>query len=990
VPGGGAEGLPAGWPDDPEMTFDPGATAAQPLPGVRPGEGLYGVELATWQVDESVAQGLKGSRHPHFRLVRLAGEGGFGEVWEAVQLSLGRTVALKRPPRSRSQGPMLTPSESLPADLFRQEALITARIEHPNVPPVYDLGLDADGQPVLAMRFARGRSWLDLLRDDRHSMELPDYLAKHLRIFTSVLHAVSYAHSCGIVHRDLKPSQVVVGEYGEVFVIDWGLAIRWGDVSPSEPAHRATWTGVPDIHSATSPAGTLAYMAPEQTEHTASRIGPWTDIYLLGGILYFILTGSPPHPSGSSSQAYHLAVEGSVRPIREAAPGVDLPVELTDLTMRCLSPAVSDRPPSAPAVLQSLEDYLAGTGRRRESAAIVESVRQRLQQAAGNYQEYGDLLAEILRAQTLWSGNPAAPALMEQVRSEFAHAALRNGDLVLARVQADGLEDENARTGLLAKISESESRLLRERRQRRVALWAAGALAIGLVVSAAFYTRALVQARNRAEAAHRNEAQARARSENLMNFMLRDLRESLEPVGRLDVLDKVARKALEEIEQTPEARLSDEELSQRAQALDQIGDVFRARGDIDVASRTYERSHGIRKRLAQKDPERPEWRRGLAVSLMRRGDVLEERGDTAGGMRCFEEAERILAPLTADPAAPADWLAERSGALMKMGDNWESQGNPSQALRFQRHAVTQMEECARREPRRAVWKQDLAAAHSKIGDLLSATGQNEEALAEYRRYLQIISDLLAKDPLNASLIRELAVAHNSVGWALRGLGKYDAALAEILEQQRLGERLVALDRSNANWKRDLAQSHAAAARILKMMGRMEEALVEYQAATKGLQELAASDPDNKSVARDASLSAAMTGSVLLALSRTGEAKGILSDAVGTLTRLAGEDPSNAMWQYGLASAEIWLGQAEERLGDQTSAVTRWSAAVKQMEPFTSDPAQLDQRLGSARAMALLLLGRVKEAKPFVDSLLASGWSDPEFLETARKAGFRVP
>ncbi len=247
-----------------------------------------------------------------FRLHRFIDRGGYGEVWEATQTSLKRTVALKR---LRDDLMLDAADERRRTEDFRREALTTAALEHPNIVPVYDAGEDSKGQPQLAMKLVRGKTWKARVEDDR---DLPpdEFLGRHLPILIDVAQAVAFAHSRGVMHRDIKPSQVLVGEFGEALLVDWGLAVCFADGVRTDDGGGRPGAATGSVRStadaptcnhlasASCPAGTPAFMAPEQTDNVPDRLGPWTDVYLLGGTLYYLLTGTPPRSGMSAAGAF--------------------------------------------------------------------------------------------------------------------------------------------------------------------------------------------------------------------------------------------------------------------------------------------------------------------------------------------------------------------------------------------------------------------------------------------------------------------------------------------------------------------------------------------------------------------------------------------------------------------------------------------------------------------------------------------------------------
>jgi serine/threonine-protein kinase len=230
-----------------------------------------------------------------FCILRPHARGGLGQVFVALDEELHREVALKEIQAAHAHDP-----ESRAR--FVLEAEITGRLEHPGIVPVYGLGIYADGRPFYAMRFIKGDSLKDAIarfhqaegaqRDPgARQVELRGLLAR----FVDVCNAVAYAHSRGVLHRDLKPANVMLGQYGETLVVDWGLAKVLGKAE-AEPA-RSEAALAPATGSASAPTqmgralGTPAYMSPEQAAGQLDRLGQPTDVYSLGATLYHLLTG---------------------------------------------------------------------------------------------------------------------------------------------------------------------------------------------------------------------------------------------------------------------------------------------------------------------------------------------------------------------------------------------------------------------------------------------------------------------------------------------------------------------------------------------------------------------------------------------------------------------------------------------------------------------------------------------------------------------------
>lgn len=272
-------------------------------------------------------------------LLEPIGEGGMGRVHLARQRALEREVAVKQ----------VRPDRATPA-AFRgllAEARLTGALEHPNIVPVHALGLDQAGRPLLVMKRVEGVGWRDLIRDPDHPAwgdHAADPLGRHLEILVQVCNAVHFAHSRGVIHCDLKTENVMLGAFGEIYVLDWGIAVRAD--RPREPVV----------------AGTPAFMAPEMVREDGI-ITERTDVYLLGGMLHEALTGRHRHLGVRTRDVLEAA--------RVSAPpeyGPEVPAELAALCVRATARDPADRPASALAFRQALVDFQ----RHRGSLVLAE------------------------------------------------------------------------------------------------------------------------------------------------------------------------------------------------------------------------------------------------------------------------------------------------------------------------------------------------------------------------------------------------------------------------------------------------------------------------------------------------------------------------------------------------------------------------------------------------------------------------------------------
>jgi hypothetical protein len=375
-----------------------------------------------------------------YELESVIGEGGMGVVWSARQAGLRREVAIKRPRPGASAG-----SE---AHLLA-EADLAGRLEHPGIVPVIEAGIDHEGRPFYAMRRLRGGTWSDRW----HRLDLD----RHVEILVRLCDAVAYAHSRGVVHRDLKPGNVFLGDYGEVVLFDWGLA-----------ADLDTLHGGPARILA---SGTPAYMAPEMAIGDARGIGFASDQYLLGAILYEILTGDAPHPGDDADAMLDAAAANRIEPPLPAG-------ELAEVAARAMATAPADRYPDVRAFQEALRESRS----RRASDALAARAAERLVRAVngGGHADFTRAITAYEDAISLWPGSVQARTGLASARLEHARHALGSGDLDLA---GSLLDADDPRHGA-ERMRLQSLRMARARRRRLIAAlgWSSALLVAVLVV----------------------------------------------------------------------------------------------------------------------------------------------------------------------------------------------------------------------------------------------------------------------------------------------------------------------------------------------------------------------------------------------------------------------------------------------------------------------------------------------------------------------------
>jgi WD40 repeat protein/serine/threonine protein kinase len=455
-------------------TFDPGARQGQTI---RQRETVSGFRSSLPVKSRHVRERRKAGAEPpktladvpDYELLDIIGEGGMGVVYAAHQSSIARTVAVK----------MLKPSAKIreeQRDKFISEAVVTGELDHPNIVPIYDLGSNDEGALFYSMKRVRGTPWDKAINQKQ--------LDENLSILLRVADAVAFAHAGGVIHRDLKPENVMLGDYGEVLVMDWGLA----RITP-EFAH------VDAVYQADSLGGTPAYMAPEMAKGPVESINKTSDVYLLGAILYEIIGGQPPHSGRDVMQCLMAASQNRIDPIRYDG-------ELKEIALRAMSTHQESRYQTVKEFQEAIRVYQSHS----ESLVLSAHANQNLQKARASkdYQLFARALYGFQESLALWDANHRARLLLTETQRDYATTALDKGDLDLAASLLDDNQTEHQ--ALIKRIEKAKAeRNARQRRLRMAKLSVAALLALVVTtITVAFFS--VRSQRNKAVVAQQNEA----------------------------------------------------------------------------------------------------------------------------------------------------------------------------------------------------------------------------------------------------------------------------------------------------------------------------------------------------------------------------------------------------------------------------------------------------------------------------------------------------
>jgi serine/threonine protein kinase len=443
-------------------------------------------------------------------VLKRIGQGAMGEIYEAVQTSLNRNLVIK----TLKSDAVRTEYEQA---MFVSEAVVTANLAHPNIVPIHDLGQTHDGRLFYSMKHVTGSPWSETLRALT--------VEENLDIFNKVCDAVAYAHSRGVVNRDLKPENVMIGEFGEVIVLDWGIAITTDEFEKKRSVLIDYQGG----------AGTPVYMAPEMVSADIEEIGTHSDIYLLGAVLYEALEGQPPHlvkavwdqpPELQPSVVYRAVAQNEIEP------PVKHKGELMRIALKAMSTDPADRFSSVERMQDAIREYRI-TGRAEERMRSCEVNKPQ------EYDDYQAAVALFTEALQNWPNNRRALEGNERSRIQYATLALKKQDYDLGlQIVAD--HEISAFKPLRKKLRKARMarRIMRWSFSSLVVLCCASFIYLFIVkseASQAISAREIAQADTQTALAQREEAEQQKESLEKEKLLLEEEKKRTEASLKLEI-----------------------------------------------------------------------------------------------------------------------------------------------------------------------------------------------------------------------------------------------------------------------------------------------------------------------------------------------------------------------------------------------------------------------------------------------------------------------
>jgi serine/threonine protein kinase len=612
---------------DPRRTADPGATAERPLDAT---DRAPGHRIAAGGSDPAA----------RYVLGEEIARGGMGIIFRATDTVLAREVAIKVLHEKYA-------ADSGTARRFAEEAGITGQLQHPNIPSVHDLGVLPDGRPFLAMKLIKGETLEELL--NRRADPSTDR-GRFVAAFEQVCQALAYAHAHDVIHRDLKPANVMVGAFGELQVMDWGLAKVLGarPAERTDPKETTAGTAVRSLRESDDPftqagsvLGTPAFMPPEQAAGAVATIDRRSDVFGLGAVLAVVLTGRPPFVADTSELARVKAAQGDVGDCFARLDGCGADPDLVALCKRCLAPRPEDRPADAGAVANAVAALRTAADERARRAEL-DRVK-----AEGETREAKARAAEQRRRRRLLL---AASGIIALVLLAGLSVSLRQ---MFRAMKAEGKANQNLKAEQQARADETKARqqaFTALRSMTTAVVERKFAQGTVLTESDRAFLRAIIAQYDAFAEIKGDDADSRAvRAEGRfrvgnMRYGLGELKEAEKDYGEAVSLYK---QLAADFPTRPEFRRD------LARIQTNRGNLLNNTGRPGEAEQDYGAALSIQKRLADDDPSRPELRQELAKTHNNRGIVLHVAGRLQEAEKDYDEALSIRKQLAADfPLAP--------------------------------------------------------------------------------------------------------------------------------------------------------------------------------------------------------------------------------------------------------------------------------------------------------------------------------------------------
>lgn len=835
-----------------------------------------------------------------FRVLREHAKGGLGKVSVAEDLELHREVAFKEIQRSYAD-------DEEARNRFLLEAEITGGLEHPGIVPVYGLGTHADGRPYYAMRFIRGRSMQQAIEHYfRSGREGADPGAQQLefrqliRRFIDVCNAIDYAHNRGILHRDLKPSNVMLGDYGETLVVDWGIAkavsVPGSLFKDSMEPLRPQTTGDSSQTMMGVAIGTPQFMSPEQAHGKLNELGPASDVYSLGATLYCLLTGVAAFTSRELSTVLKQVKGGTFPPPIQVNPTLPKPLNAICLKAMALIPAL--RYGSARALAEDIEHWLAD-----EPVVAYEENR--------------------------W----------ERISRWVRHNQVR--------AQAIGV------SVLVVAVVATVATVLIEH-SRRAEVQALAKLTIANQNEIAAHQKEIL--------AKKEAVQRSTDARQAIDTWLAGMSSALDEFpGLQHVRRRLLTKAAMDYEVLADEKGTDPELQLEAvKSLVSLADVHAKLNAIDDARKAFSRAEGIlqkliaRPKIAEIDPEFEE-----AEVKTKRGLLEASAGQHQAAETYFQEAISVLRRLVGEKPTRFEYQITLGTAQIALGRSQQAAGQIPLAGRNLQGGLLLFQTLQSRNKNNIQVLTATAAAETDFARYQIDSGQPLEALKLLQSAIKIHDDIVAEFPKVPEYLARRATAQVNLAESQRSLGLWPAAILNYESSVKDLDEVVAARSDVPSHRENLAVARTDLGQTLRKLGNNKAAVPVLEQALENFDQLSASYPIPRYIDEIGNTRTSLA-QVQSELGHQEQALELINQAIADYLELLDLYPQTAAYKEGLGIAQSNRGRILARQGDLAGGMKGIDEGLETLKAATlADPKT--PRIADNLALAWTIRGQLQYA-----------------------------
>jgi serine/threonine protein kinase len=775
----------------------------------------------------------------NYEILGVLGRGGMGVVYKARQPGLKRLVALKM---------ILAGGHASAEDLarFRCEAEAVAHLQHPNVVQVFEIGED-DGRPFFSLEFVEGTSLAQKLAG---KPQTPRQAAEMIHVLAG---AVAAAHARGIVHRDLKPSNILVSQEGTLKITDFGLAKRLEDEAAGQ-THTGSILGTPD------------YMSPEQASGRIHEIGPASDIYALGAMLYEMLAGRVPLRGASVFDTLQQVV--AKEPLAPTQLDPKVPRDLETICLKCLRKDPAKRYPRVDDLAEDLRRFLAG----EPILARPVSRPERAWRWCKRNPRVAALSGAMVLMVLAWAASASQVALKFRQKNEQIAVALDDAQRGWSSAEANlQVAQENQREAKhqaeVAKINEEKAK----ENERRARLQETEAKH-----QATLAQQQALHAETNAKQAEANAEAAKEQNRKAVDLLI-DLGKHLEQrlQGRRSLAEKPELRTL----QTELLAMVQSSLAELAKQLEaskvtsfamasacfNLGELLFRFGHGEEAMQQYRHGYDLVKQVADSQPDSDLARANLALMLMKMGKMeLELNDDAVAARRHFVAAHDLHQAIADKPHNNGNYTATDHHRLLSFYDLQTGiadlrLGWPAEALQSFQAALAHREAWVQAEPKNVTAFSYLSEAEYYLGIVSWHLNDLESAQDHFRKALTICHEVAGKFPADFSFQLDLAQIYGDYADAKLRLGKPEEARAVAAKSLEFLQGVLAHDPDFVSRQALLAQNDERQALIALRLGETDEARRLFDEARKVRSDLEMVDANNQSWRMAAALTLAHCG-----------------------------------------------------------------------------------------------------------------------------------